>query len=99
MTQTRVVRFFLKPNGEHWLDLPLGPNQTMQQIFSLMKYEGAIVHDLFIMPQDALLYAGMLIFENGQATKPLDKLSPTLTVVPFPGVFGVPPKPDDPPGA
>lgn len=90
MSQARVVRFFVKPSGQQWLDLPLGPNQTMQQVFTLMKTEGYVVHDLFILPMDSVLYAGMLTFEIADG-------KPSLTVVP--GPWPTPNLPTDTPPA
>jgi len=89
----RILRCFVKPAGQQWVDLPLAPNQTAAQVFSILKTEGALVADHFILPFDALLYAGMITIEDGR---------PRLNVVPgpgwTPGIISAPDKPpDDPP--
>lgn len=66
MTQ-RVLRIFIRPTGDKWLDLPLG-NATVQNWLAMIRTEGCCVCDHWMVPYDAILYAVTYQVEGGQVT-------------------------------
>ena len=71
---TTVLRIFIKPAGQLFVETPLTEGQTMQGIIAAWRHEGLLWTPAFIVPWDSVLYA--LTYEIPTGAK--------LSVVPGP---------------
>ncbi len=81
---TTVLRVFLKPAGQTFVDVPLADDQTTENVMSAWRNERVLYTPTAILPVDSWLYA--VTFEFPVAP------DPKLTVVPFNPFNPQPPK-------
>jgi len=87
----RVLRVYLKPAGEQWLDMPLSPGFETPNVMAALKSVGWVIDPNWLAPVDMIAWA--VIMELGEPAS-----RPQPTVVPFspPYKFGTePPKPPE----
>ncbi|HEX8838230.1 MAG TPA: hypothetical protein VF748_14910 [Candidatus Acidoferrum sp.] len=56
----RVLRVFIKPAGNSWIDFPVPDGATMQQVLPQVRLDGMFVHDRAAIPWDGMLFGAML---------------------------------------
>lgn len=77
MSNIRIARVFIAPNGEQWVDMRLLDGQNATHVWAAIKTEGALCHPSFVVPQEHVHH----IFEMSvdvpddvvDRYKPLDK--------------------------
>lgn len=69
----KVLRIFIKPDGNAFVDVPLENGQTPGGIVNAWQREGFIYNSDMVVPKDGFLYA--LTYDTSTLSKP--------TIVPF----------------
>lgn len=70
----KVLRIFLKPDGQTFVDVPLENGQTTGGVVAAWQREGLLYNPDVIVPKDAFLYA---------ITWETDAMPKRPTIVPF----------------
>jgi len=67
---SRVARFFVRPEGKVWLDMPIPDGNTSDaaQLWAFVKTQGMAVHYTWALPIEMIAY--MVIMDDGQSGKP-----------------------------
>lgn len=65
-----IIRFFIKPAGVMWCDLPCASSENMAAVAAALTREGFIVCPDFWLPKDSILLACMMTLPDEAPRKP-----------------------------